>query len=84
MPAPNFPECVDGVKISLVKFNWGYLMNMEAMTLGLDLAKNVFQVHSIEAAGEIIVRKKLRRSEAIGFFRRLAPCLVGMEACQAF
>ena len=54
---------------------------MNTTTIGLDLAKNVFQVHGIDAAGQITVRRKLRRSEMIRFFEALTPCLVGMEAC---
>lgn len=56
-------------------------MNTEAMTIGLDLAKNVFQLHGVDAMGRVGVRKKLRRSEVIAFFSKLAPCLVGIEAC---
>ena len=50
-------------------------------TIGLDLAKNVFQVHGVDAAGKVLVRKQLRRAEALRFFAALPPCLVGMEAC---
>jgi transposase len=50
-------------------------------TIGLDLAKNVFQVHGVDAEGTVVVRKQLRRSDVLRFFGRLAPCLVGMEAC---
>jgi len=50
-------------------------------TIGLDLAKNVFQVHGIDAAGTVVVRKQLRRAEVLRFFAALPPCLVGMEAC---
>jgi transposase len=50
-------------------------------TIGLDLAKNVFQVHGIGDAGKVLVRKQLRRAEVLSFFAALAPCLVGMEAC---
>jgi transposase len=50
-------------------------------TIGLDLAKNVFQVHGIDAAGQVVVRKALRRAEVLRFFERLPACLVGMEAC---
>ena len=50
-------------------------------TIGLDLAKNVFQVHGIDGAGKVLVRKQLRRSEVLRFFAALPPCLVGMEAC---
>ena len=54
---------------------------MQIATIGLDIAKNVFQVHGIDAAENVVVRKQLRRSQVIGFFKALAPCLVGMEAC---
>jgi len=51
------------------------------ITIGLDIAKRVFQVHGVDAAGEVVVQRKLRRSEVLVFFERLAPCLVGVEAC---
>jgi len=54
---------------------------MQITTIGLDIAKNVFQVHGIDAAENVIVRKQLRRGQIIAFFEALAPCLVGMEAC---
>ena len=50
-------------------------------TIGLDLAKKVFQVHGVDAEGKIVVARKLRRKEMLAFFAKLAPCLVGMEAC---
>src|SRR5262245_24136825 len=50
-------------------------------TIGIDLAKKVFQVHGVDAAGKIVVARKLRRKEVLAFFGKLAPCLVGMEAC---
>src|SRR5580765_2830659 len=50
-------------------------------TIGLDLAKNVFQVHGVDAAGKVLVRKQLRRAEVLRFFAARPPCLVGMEAC---
>src|SRR6187399_2470405 len=53
----------------------------EITTMGLDLAKQVFQVHGIDADGTTVLRKQLRRSQVLSFFSRLAPCLVGMEAC---
>jgi len=49
--------------------------------VGLDLAKNVFQVHAVDAQGEVVLRKQLRRSQMHAFFAKLAPCLIGMEAC---
>jgi transposase len=54
---------------------------MEITTIGLDLAKNVFQVHGVNGAGEVIVRKTLRRAQVMRFFECLDPCLVGIEAC---
>lgn len=54
---------------------------MEITTIGLDLAKNFFQVHGVDAAGAAALRKTLRRSQVIPFFTKLRPCLVGMEAC---
>jgi transposase len=49
--------------------------------VGLDLAKNVFQIHAVDAKGEIVARRKLRRSRLTAFFAELPPCLVAMEAC---
>ena len=53
----------------------------EITTVGLDLAKNVFQIHGIDDAGEVVVRKQLRRAQVLGFFAGLSRCVVGMEAC---
>ena len=54
---------------------------MQITTIGLDIAKNVFQVHGIDATEKVVVRKQLRRGQVIAFFKDLAPCLVGLEAC---
>jgi transposase len=54
---------------------------MEITTVGLDLAKSVFQVHAINGVGEVVVRRALRRAQMIPFFSKLAPCLIGIEAC---
>src|SRR3974377_1573945 len=54
---------------------------MQVTTIGLDIAKNVFQVHGIDAKEKVVVRKQLRRSQVIAFFKALPPCLIGMEAC---
>jgi transposase len=54
---------------------------MQAITIGLDLAKHWFQVHGVDAAGKIVVKRRLRRAEVVAFFRAQEPCLVGMEAC---
>ena len=53
----------------------------EISTVGLDIAKSVFQVHGIDAGGTVVVRRQLRRVEVEKFFAELAPCLVAMEAC---
>lgn len=50
-------------------------------TIGLDLAKRVFQVHGVDAAGAVVVRRSLRRSQMVSYFGRVAPCVIGMEAC---
>ena len=54
---------------------------MMISTIGLDLAKLWFQVHGVDATGHVAVRRRLRRSEVLAYFRSLEPCLVGMEAC---
>src|SRR5215475_4225528 len=54
---------------------------MQISTLGLDIAKNVFQIHGIDAAEKVVVRKRLRRRQVLEFFKALPPCLIGMEAC---
>ncbi len=56
-------------------------MQQDITTVGIDLAKSVFQVHAINADGEVLVRRQLRRAEVLRFFSSLPPCLVGMEAC---
>jgi len=53
----------------------------EVSTIGLDLAKNVFQVHGVDVAGETVIRRQLRRRQVLPFFRKQPPCLVGIEAC---
>ena len=54
---------------------------MTITTLGIDIAKSVFQLHGLGEAGNVILRKKLRRRAVLYTFRKLEPCLVGMEAC---
>ena len=54
---------------------------MQVTTIGLDIAKNMFQVHGIDAAERVVVRKQVRRRQVLEFFKALPPCLVGMEAC---
>src|SRR5262249_9772395 len=53
----------------------------EVTTIGLDLAKHVFQVHGVDAEGATVLRKQLRRAQVLAFFSRLPSCLVGLEAC---
>jgi transposase len=53
----------------------------QVTTIGLDIAKNVFQLHGVDAAGNVLLRKQLRRGDVLRFFSGLWPCLVGMEAC---
>jgi transposase len=50
-------------------------------TIGLDIAKSVFQVHGIDAEGGVLIRRKLKRRHVLAFFEKLPPCLVGIEAC---
>ena len=50
-------------------------------TIGLDIAKSVFQVHGVDAAGQVVIRRQLKRRYVLSFFQKLPPCLVGIEAC---
>ena len=50
-------------------------------TIGLDIAKSVFQVHGVDAQGRVVVRRQLKRRYVLAFFQTLPPCLVGIEAC---
>ena len=50
-------------------------------TVGLDIAKSVFQVHGVDAHGIVVVRRQLKRRYMLAFFMKLPPCLVGIEAC---
>jgi transposase len=59
---------------------WEPSMN-EITTIGLDLAKNVFQVHGVDATGAAVLRKRVRRGHVLAFFAGLPCCLVGIEAC---
>jgi transposase len=53
----------------------------DVITIGVDLAKSVFQVHGVDSEGAVLVRRQLRRRQVLPFFEKLPPCLVGMEAC---
>src|ERR1700712_4162312 len=50
-------------------------------TIGLDIAKSVFLVHGVDAGGQVMVRRQLKRRSVLAFFQKLSPCLVGIEAC---
>jgi transposase len=54
---------------------------MKITTVGIDLAKNVFQVHAVDERGKTVLRKQLRRDQVAAYFVNLPPCLIGMEAC---
>src|SRR5258705_13290013 len=54
---------------------------MQVTTIGFDIAKSVFQVHGVDAAGEVVIRRQLKRRSVLAFFQKLPPCLVGIEAC---
>ena len=56
-------------------------MSTEPSTIGLDIAKKVFQVHGVDDEGQVVIRRKLRRRQVLTFFAKLPPCLIGMEAC---
>jgi transposase len=55
--------------------------NMKVKAVGIDLSKNVFQVHCVDEQGKVPLRKQLKRSQMASFFANLSPCLIGMEAC---
>ena len=54
---------------------------MQVSTIGLDIAKNVFQVHGVDDQGQAVLRRKVRRDQLLKLFSDLGPCLIGMEAC---
>ena len=55
---------------------------MQAITtIGLDIAKSVFQAHGVDVEGHVIIRRQLKRRYVLAFFQKLPPCLVGIEAC---
>src|SRR6516162_1625963 len=54
---------------------------MQAITVGLDIAKSVFQVHGVDADGQVVIGRQLKRRYVLAFFEKLAPCVIGIEAC---
>ena len=55
----------------------------EVSTIGLDIAKSVFQVHGVDGAGAVVIRKRVSRAKLLEFFAELPPCLIGIEACSS-
>jgi transposase len=53
----------------------------EVSTIGIDLAKHVFQLHGVDGVGEVVLQRRLRRGQVANFFAALPPCVVGIEAC---
>jgi transposase len=53
----------------------------QVTTIGLDIAKSVFQVHGVDAEGNVIVRRQIKRRQVLAFFQKLPECLVSIEAC---
>src|ERR1035438_8900735 len=61
---------------------FGEELTMQTITtIGLDIAKSVFQVHGVDTAGQVVIRRQLKRRSVLAFFQKLPPCLVGIEAC---
>jgi transposase len=50
-------------------------------TIGLDIAKSVFQVHCVDAEGNVVLHRRFKRRYVLAFFQKVSPCLVGIEAC---
>jgi transposase len=68
-------------KLAAVEQHQGGAIHMEITTIGLDLAKQVFQIHGVDEAGDLVVTRRLRRAQVITYFASLPPCLIGLEAC---
>ena len=54
---------------------------MKIKTIGIDLAKNVFQIHGVDSEGRTVLKKQIRRQQMAEFFVKIEPCLIGAEAC---
>ena len=79
MDGPTFPGCdlMDDRRPASSEGRW----HITIAVIGLDLAKNVFQIHGIDASGRAVLKRKLRRSEVLPLLASLPPALVGIEAC---
>ena len=67
--------------VLLGSHDFGGAIMQTVTTIGLDIAKSVFQVHGVDAAGQVVIRRQLKRRYVLAFFQQLPPCLVGIEAC---
>lgn len=64
-----------------MKFHEEEATTMKITTVGIDLAKHIFQVHGVDYRGKPVLKKPLKRAQVLPFFANLEPCLIGMEAC---
>src|SRR5471032_1788143 len=78
-PTRNGIECAKVVALLTTKPEGGVIMKIT--TIGIDLAKAVFQLHGVDAQGKVVLRKQIKRDQMAAFFAGLMPCLIGMEAC---
>jgi len=78
-PPPTASRCAMLVLSSTNKGTGA--IHMEITTLGIDIAKSVFQLHGVDAAGQVVLKKRLRRNQVLDFMTQLPRCLVGIEAC---
>jgi len=76
--APSRHQCA---KVGLLNSNLRGPSVKEVTTIGLDVAKQVFQVHGVDASGQVVMRRTLRRKQLVPYFAKLSRCLIGMEAC---
>ena len=79
-PTEAASQCAK-VEVFTNPLEWTGASDMQVTTLGIDLAKNVFQVHGIDEHGKVILKKQLKRAQMAPYFINLPPCLIGIEAC---
>jgi transposase len=79
--APLPPRKWHGAVANGVTRSWGDPGMQAVRTIGLDIAKSVFQVHGVDAAGNVLIRRQIKRRYVLAFFQKLPPCVVGIEAC---
>ena len=75
------PLAASSAKLAAVVRHQREAVHMHITTVGIDLAKPVFQVHGVDDAGQVVVKRRLRRAQVVAYFASLPPCAVGMEAC---